>query len=252
MEHDDYRSPILGRRQILRRAATLGVLGLAGRASARSLVRLDAAASADSDLDFSELDPLDLGVEDLVDDPTLQAVCTMTPSSIVGPYYLNLNLVRSDITEGMPGLPTRVYLHVVRASDCTPIPNAAVDVWHCDALGRYSGFANQGTGGQTFLRGIQFTDESGLAMFDTVYPGWYPGRTTHMHLKVRPTAQTELSTQLYYKQRLTNRVYRTSPYITHGPSPENNLTDNFFLQETVFDLLSTGPRMQLDLAIGVA
>jgi protocatechuate 3,4-dioxygenase beta subunit len=127
--------------------------------------------------------------------PTTE-VCVLTPELTEGPYYLPLNLVREDITEGKPGVPLRLRLAVVDvASDCAPLADAAVDVWHCDAQGYYSGVSgNPGGGGDpeagagaeagTFLRGIQLTSEDGLAEFDTIYPGWYSGRTVHIHLKV--------------------------------------------------------------------
>src|SRR5262249_44283949 len=148
----------------------------------------------------------EIDLSDLIEPSGMQGMCVMTPAETEGPYYLNLNLLRQDITEGQPGLPTRLLISVVHAADCTPVANATVDVWHANAPGQYSGFANQGTQGQTWLRGVQFTDANGLATFDTIYPGWYMGRTTHIHLKVRPTPQTELTSQLYFPQRLNRRV----------------------------------------------
>lgn len=38
----------------------------------------------------------------------------------------------------------------------------------------------------TWLRGVQQTDEDGMVEFDTIVPGWYSGRTAHIHVKVRP------------------------------------------------------------------
>ncbi|HEX6601291.1 MAG TPA: intradiol ring-cleavage dioxygenase [Solirubrobacterales bacterium] len=110
--------------------------------------------------------------------------CVLTPEQLEGPFYIDLARVRRDITEGRPGVPLALAVTVVDASTCEPIRNAAVDVWHCDALGVYSGEASEGSAGTTFLRGIQLTDGNGLAEFATVYPGQYPGRTTHIHLKV--------------------------------------------------------------------
>ncbi len=245
MEHDDFQSPVLGRRQILRRAG-FGLVGL-------GLTRLAGAApvlgALAQDLD---LEP-DLDIGDLVGDPSTQAVCDITPSSIQGPYYLDLNLVRRDISEGMPGLKTRILLHVVRSSDCSPIPNAELDLWHNEALGKYSGFANQGTLGLTFMRGVQFTDDSGFGFFDSVFPGWYPGRTTHMHLKVRPTPNIELTTQLYFEQGLINRIYMRPPYTTHGDNPTTNASDGFFLDETVMSVVGfQSGRLYLELTIGLS
>src|SRR5205085_10558214 len=122
------------------------------------------------------------------------AACVLTPEVTEGPYYLDLNKVRSDITEGKGGAPLDLKLTVVDATGCTPIKDAAIDVWHCDAGGVYSGFSQASAGGpggsqsttdnQTFLRGTQVTDASGLAEFQTIYPGWYRGRAVHIHMKV--------------------------------------------------------------------
>jgi protocatechuate 3,4-dioxygenase beta subunit len=237
MDSDDVFSPILGRRQILRGAGALGFLSLARHISLPGGNRIAM--------------PNDADLSDLIDDARVQAVCSITPGETEGPYYLNLNLLRTDITEGLPGIATRLLLNVVHASDCTPVPNAVVDVWHCDASGRYSGFAQQGTQGQTFLRGIQNTDANGMAYFDTIYPGWYPGRTTHVHLKVRPTQTTVLTTQMYFKQRLSNRIYGLAPYNAHGPTSTTNSQDGLYLPETLMNLYSVSPLLQLELTIGV-
>ena len=116
-------------------------------------------------------------------------VCLLTPETTAGPYYLDPELVRADITEGRPGAPLRLVLQVVD-EDCRPVEGARVDVWHCDAAGNYSGFARQGsdrardTRGETFMRGTQFADARGVAGFATIWPGWYRGRTPHVHYKV--------------------------------------------------------------------
>ena len=110
--------------------------------------------------------------------------CVLTPEQLEGPFYIDLAQVRRDIVENRPGVPLALAVTVVDANTCEPIRNAAVDVWHCDPLGVYSGKPSEGSQGTTFLRGIQLTDRDGLAEFATIYPGQYPGRTTHIHLKV--------------------------------------------------------------------
>jgi protocatechuate 3,4-dioxygenase beta subunit len=110
--------------------------------------------------------------------------CVLTPEQDEGPFYIDLARVRRDIVEDRPGVPLALALTVVDASTCEPIRDAAVDVWHCDALGVYSGEPSEDSAGETYLRGIQLTDASGRAEFATIYPGQYPGRTTHIHLKV--------------------------------------------------------------------
>jgi protocatechuate 3,4-dioxygenase beta subunit len=109
--------------------------------------------------------------------------CVLTPEQEEGPFYVDLAQVRRDVVEDRPGVPLALAVTVVDASTCEPLRDAAVDVWHCDALGVYSGVSPEGEG-ETWLRGIQLTDGNGLAEFATIYPGQYPGRTTHIHLKV--------------------------------------------------------------------
>jgi protocatechuate 3,4-dioxygenase beta subunit len=110
--------------------------------------------------------------------------CVLTPTQEEGPFYIDLARVRRDIVEDRPGVPLALAVTVVDAGTCEPIRDAAVDVWHCDALGVYSGEPSEGSEGSAWLRGIQLTDRDGLAEFATIYPGQYPGRTTHIHLKV--------------------------------------------------------------------
>jgi Dioxygenase len=95
--------------------------------------------------------------------PAADAVsCVLAPEQTEGPYYIAKEKVRRNIVEGRPGLPLTLRATVVDASTCKPIKGAAVDVWHCDAGGTYSGFGN-GAGNRTFLRGIQRTDAKGVA-----------------------------------------------------------------------------------------
>ena len=96
--------------------------------------------------------------------------CVLAPEQTEGPYFLDDQRIRRNITEGKPGVPLTLRLTVVDASTCRPLRGAAVDVWHCDAAGVYSGV--QGNAG-SFLRGIQRTDAKGVALFRTIYPGWY-------------------------------------------------------------------------------
>jgi protocatechuate 3,4-dioxygenase beta subunit len=116
--------------------------------------------------------------------------CILTPQAIEGPYYFDTKMRRTDITEGHSGAPLRPRFVVMEASSCRPIAGARVDVWHASADGRYSGYTCQGddhtidTTDATFMRGTQLADSRGEAGFKTVYPGWYAGRTAHIHFKV--------------------------------------------------------------------
>jgi protocatechuate 3,4-dioxygenase beta subunit len=135
--------------------------------------------------------------------------CVLAPEQTEGPYFLDGDRIRRNITEGRPGVPLTLRLTVLDVSTCKPIRGAAVDVWHCDAAGVYSGV--QGNTGR-FLRGIQRTSSKGIAIFQTIYPGWYPGRTVHVHLKVALGGNVVHTGQLYFPDRVTDVVYRRAPY----------------------------------------
>ncbi len=156
-------------------------------------------------------------------------LCTVYPQQTEGPYYLDLDMLRRDITEGKPGKALRVVVQV-QDEACAPLKDIAVDLWHCDADGVYSGFPGQlgnlDTSGQTFLRGTQVTDAEGIAEFDSIYPGWYPGRTTHIHFKVHTSSLTEATSQLYFPEQTTTAIYATSPYDARGQKDTPNDLDS--------------------------
>jgi protocatechuate 3,4-dioxygenase beta subunit len=139
----------------------------------------------------------------------------LTAQTTEGPYYLDVAQVRRDITEGLEGVPLEVRFTVCDAAG-RPLPRLRVDLWHCDMQGRYSGFDGQGDDragafeGKTFLRGSQFTDREGTAAFATVYPGWYAGRTTHIHMKVLNVlngARAVLTSQFFLPDALSEFLY---------------------------------------------
>lgn len=152
------------------------------------------------------------------------ASCQLAPELTEGPYYFDVDSIRRDITEDRDGTKLRLALRVRDARSCTPIENAIVDVWHCDALGSYSGFesASQGGGGpggrsgptdeKTYLRGAQATNGAGIVEFTTIYPGWYPGRTVHIHCKVHLDKRTLLTTQLFTNRAFDEKVHAAKPY----------------------------------------
>lgn len=165
-------------------------------------------------------------------------VCVLTPEVTEGPYYFDPALERADITEGtQQGVATTVRLQIVDGS-CKPIEGARVDIWHCNAEGLYSGYANQtggiDTSGQTFLRGTQFASASGIVEFQTIYPGWYAGRTTHIHFKVFLDDQTVLTGQLFFPDALSQFLYQNvPPYTDHGHDRGVlNANDNIASQAT--------------------
>jgi protocatechuate 3,4-dioxygenase beta subunit len=170
------------------------------------------------------------------------AACVLTPEATEGPFYLDLDKVRSDITEGREGTPLDLKITVVDATGCTPIKDAAIDVWHCDAGGVYSGFSQAGAGGpgggpgggqsttddQTFLRGTQVTDANGLGAFRTIYPGWYRGRAVHIHTKVHVGGSVVHTGQLFFDDALTDQVYGSAPYSSRGTPDVRNSADDIY------------------------
>jgi protocatechuate 3,4-dioxygenase beta subunit len=153
--------------------------------------------------------------------------CVLTPEQTEGPYYIANEKVRRNITDGRPGTTLTLRLAVVDAKTCKPIKGAAVDIWHCDAAGIYSGFG-AGRSNRTFMRGIQRTNANGVATFKTVYPGWYQGRTVHIHVKVHVRGNVVHTGQLYFPDRLTDAVYRKAPYSARPHRDVRNADDMVF------------------------
>jgi protocatechuate 3,4-dioxygenase beta subunit len=153
--------------------------------------------------------------------------CVLTPEQTEGPYYIASEKVRRNITDGRPGTPLLLRAFVVNASTCKAIRNAAVDIWHADAEGIYSGFG-EGAASRTFMRGIQRTDAKGLALYRTVYPGWYQGRTVHIHVKVHLGGNVVHTGQLYFPDTVTDAVYRKAPYNSRPNRTTRNAADAIY------------------------
>lgn len=154
--------------------------------------------------------------------------CVLTPELTEGPYFIAGEKVRRDIREGHPGTRLDLKLTVLNAKTCKPIRNAAVDIWHADAAGNYSGFGNS-TSNRTFMRGIQKTDANGVARFTTVYPGWYMGRTVHIHVKVHVGGAVVHTGQLFFTDTLTDKVFAAAPYASRGPRDTRNAQDSIYV-----------------------
>ena len=177
--------------------------------------------------------------------------CAIIPNETQGPFPLlavlsNAAMVRKDITAGKTGVPLTVKLKLIDVNNgCEPIANAAVYIWHCDKDGSYSGYSSTQNGnhaGETFLRGIQVTDSTGLVGFNTIYPGWYAGRITHIHLQVylndNLTVTATATSQLAFPQTTTATVYSSALYTTHGQntSVTSFTADNIFADGTSYQM----------------
>ncbi len=181
--------------------------------------------------------------------------CVLTPEMTEGPYYLDGDKVRRDIREGRPGTRLDLATTVVDVSTCKPINGALVDIWHCDAGGTYSGFAQEGTDGKTFMRGIQRTNKSGLATFVTVYPGWYSGRTVHIHVQVSLGGNVLHTGQLFFPEALTDAVYKRAPYRSRPGRDTRNATDSIFRNggsKSVLKIAKNGSGYVARMTMGVS
>ncbi len=164
--------------------------------------------------------------------------CVASPSMTEGPYFVDEMLKRVDIRtdptdntvkQGVP-LNLQITVFNVNGNACSPLKGAQIDIWHCDATGLYSDEAANNTVGKKFLRGYQLTDDSGLVNFTTIYPGWYRGRTVHIHGKVRTfsadgTQSYAFNTQLFFDDKLTDQIHAQAPYNAHGNRDTTNATD---------------------------
>lgn len=141
--------------------------------------------------------------------PQAQSACVLIPSETDGPFPLDLSankaFFRRDIREAKTGAPLQLKLRIKDAHTCKPLPNARVNIWHCDKDGNYSGY--MGEEGQTYLRGYQITDAKGEVLFTTVFPGWYPGRTSHIHFQVYVSSTYSVVSQLTFPNKAKNDLY---------------------------------------------
>src|SRR2546423_8935496 len=171
-----------------------------------------------------------------------QGTCVARPQETEGPYFVDEKLNRSDIrtdpaTGGVkPGVLLALAFNVssLTGGSCSPLTGAVVDVWHCDADGVYSDVNDRGfqTRGHRFLRGYQVTDAGGVAKFATIFPGWYRGRTVHIHFKIRSPAgaarRYEFTSQIYFDDALVDRVHANPPYAAKGRRDFRNADDGIY------------------------
>jgi protocatechuate 3,4-dioxygenase beta subunit len=208
--------------------------------------------------------------------------CTTAKEETQGPYWFDVDSIRSDLRENRPGTPLVLAVRAHDLSSCsngaapTPIANSVVEIWHCDAGGVYSGFesssAGPGGGGSgdtsdgsyssgdneaspsddgTYLRGAQVADSHGVAQFTTIYPGWYRGRTVHIHLKLHVNRKTVVTTQLYFDESVNDAVFATSPYSDHSGRDVRNEDDSIYDASGLVTLRKTGTGYLAVINLGV-
>lgn len=179
-------------------------------------------------------------------DAAVTSCAALTPELTEGPYYVDEALIRRDIVDDREGLPVALIIKVIDTVECLPLADAAVKIWHCDARGYYSGIAGNDPGSDSsaeevaaaadsmFLRGIQITDTDGSVTFDTIYPGWYRGRTVHIHMMVRIAGEidaeetyeggtTAHTGQLFFEDAVSDAVFLTDAYANR---PEDERIEN--------------------------
>ena len=158
---------------------------------------------------------------------TTNASCSVTPSETVGPYPSLQDLIRSDIREDREGTPMQLTISVVNASaGCAPLSNVAVEIWQCDVAGNYSQYGSQTA--RTYLRGIQTTNSAGEVTFTTLYPGWYQGRATHIHVEVASAGRSLKVTQMAFPEDISAIVHTQGVYASRGVNRTTNLGDGIF------------------------
>jgi len=183
--------------------------------------------------------------------------CTVSPEGEIGPYFADdsaSGFLRSNVlanidgTNAQTGVPLTLNIHIYDAENsCKAMAGVQVDIWHCNAYGVYSDEAVESTSSETFLRGYQITDANGLVTFKTIFPGWYSGRTAHIHVRVRSkyseassTSDGTNTTQLFFPQAVIDQLYaNVAPYSTHGKEDTTNTADHVYTGETHAEMLLT-------------
>lgn len=176
------------------------------------------------------------------------AACSETPAETTGPYPYPgssiTSLIRTDITEGQAGIPLSLTLRILNAdTSCNPASGLRVDIWHCNKRGYYSAYAGQpgidgtmDTTGQTWLRGIQYTDTAGEVKFTSIYPGWYNPRATHIHVQVYNGSKLVSTTQVAFPDTINTTV--NTFYATSGANPTTNSSDMVFSDSIAAELMT--------------
>jgi protocatechuate 3,4-dioxygenase beta subunit len=186
--------------------------------------------------------------------------CRLITQDIAGPYRIDDVPMRADITEGQPGTPLRLNFLVMDSFSCTPLPGAVVSIWHANAAGLYSGVKNimLSADQQATDELVDMTGQTFLVSFETIYPGWYFPRPTHLHVLVTPPDYGEVATtQLYFPDEVCDQAYKGEHYAKRGPSPvrtdrsKDSPTDSSDAADLWLDLRREGAGYVADHNLGV-
>lgn len=175
------------------------------------------------------------------------AACALHSETILGPYWVKGEYIRSDIAEDQAGVPLHLDIQVVDVNTCLPVSNMVVDIWHCNATGIYSGVAAAGQGGldTTWARGAQISDKAGVVEFDSIFPGHYEGRAVHIHILATKNAHiyrnhthesgiSQHIGQFFFDQSLIDAIETTEPYNQNQQSDTPN-ADDFIAADAATD-----------------
>jgi protocatechuate 3,4-dioxygenase beta subunit len=191
--------------------------------------------------------------------------CTLTAEQEEGPFYVAVDDVRDDIVLGQAGLPVELTLTIISSLTCKPLKHAAVDIWQCNAHGVYSDISSESTLGQTYLRGVQFTNKHGQVTFKTLFPGHYAGRTTHVHARIHISSADSRGKltgghiahtgQMFPPDAVNAEVYKLAPYDTETVALVTHSQDRVWSQqhgsEGLLEVTKLGHRLSEGLAAGV-
>jgi len=267
----------VSRRRALGLGGTIGLGGLLAACSGRTTEATGSSTSASATATATSTPSatgtgagaLTTAASDVIALLDKAGTCAMSTEETAGPYWFDVDSIRTDLREDRPGTPLHLALRVQDTSSCgsggaaTPVANSVVEIWHCDAGGMYSGFESASTGGGaggggggqpgsgsggstsngsysvgdqeaatgddgTYLRGAQVADANGIVQFTTIYPGWYRGRTVHIHLRVHIDRVTVLTTQLYLDDSVNTEAFAGSPYNERTGRDTFNDGDNIY------------------------
>ncbi|KAJ8604037.1 hypothetical protein MRB53_041963 [Persea americana] len=163
--------------------------------------------------------------------------CTEAPTETEGPFptHTPASYVRANIVDDRTGYPLAIKINVTNSkSSCAALAGALVDIWHCDREGNYSEYG--GTSMQStnytsvhFLRGRQTTDSNGLVAFTSIFPGWYSGRATHIHVHIYTSSGTSLKvTQIAFPEGTGSALAAVNGYSKGLTGYTSNASDNVF------------------------